>query len=89
MLDYFIYPAEFSNNTVHFMFRELANLSYIKVFLWSGLENTRRGDGYLVLFARPNQTTEPSPCLKTICRKKIWKSGSDNLEHPLENRIKK
>lgn len=38
LLDYMIFPSEFSNNTVHFMFKKVQDLSYIKVFLWGGLE---------------------------------------------------
>ena len=38
LLDYMIYPAEFSDHTVHFMFKKIPDSSYLRVFLWGGLE---------------------------------------------------
>ncbi|MBR4720542.1 MAG: leucine-rich repeat domain-containing protein, partial [Clostridia bacterium] len=39
VLDYLVCPAEYSNNTVHLIFKNVTDLSYIKVFLWGSLEN--------------------------------------------------
>ena len=49
LLDYMLYPAEYSNNTVHFMFRKMLDLSYIKVFLWNGFETMIPLDDSIVL----------------------------------------